>query len=53
MLDKAASKNAANDDIGEATRLELYRSQVNLREATAQTTDDFAADIGVTGQPEH
>src|ERR1700710_1669903 len=32
MLDKAAAKNAANDDIGEATRLELYRSQVNLRE---------------------
>src|SRR3954467_2338735 len=33
MLDKAAAKNAANDDIGEVTRLELYRSQVNLREA--------------------
>src|ERR1700710_360653 len=28
MLDKTA----VNDDIGEATRLELYRSQVNLRE---------------------
>ena len=25
MLDKAAAKNAVNDDIGEATRLELYR----------------------------
>src|SRR6266550_3389058 len=33
MLDKAAAKNAVNDDIGEATRLELYRSQVNLRES--------------------
>ena len=33
MLDKATAKTAGNDDIGEETRLELYRSQVNLREA--------------------
>ena len=31
MLDKAAAKTAVNDDIGEETRLELYRSQVNIR----------------------
>ena len=45
MLDKAAAKNAANDDIGEATRLELYRSQVNLREAEQRAYDLFLQNL--------
>src|ERR1051325_8791815 len=45
MLDKAAAKNAANDDIGEATRLELYRSQVNIREAEQRAYDLFLQNL--------
>src|SRR6266436_2084614 len=45
MLDKAAAKNAVNDDIGEATRLELYRSQVNLREAEQRAYDLFLQNL--------
>src|SRR6201995_3542551 len=45
MLDKAAKKTAANDDIGEATRLELYRSQVNIREAEQRAYDLFLQNL--------
>ena len=45
MLDKAAAKNAVNDDIGEATRLELYRSQVNIREAEQRAYDLFLQNL--------
>jgi pyruvate dehydrogenase E1 component alpha subunit len=45
MLDKAAAKNAVNDDIGEATRLELYRSQVNLRESEQRAYDLFLQNL--------
>src|ERR1700710_1533155 len=41
MLDKTA----VNDDIGEATRLELYRSQVNLREAEQRAYDLFLQNL--------
>src|SRR6186713_2600467 len=45
MLDKAAAKNAANDDIGEATRLELYKTQVVLREAEQRAYDLFLQNL--------
>jgi pyruvate dehydrogenase E1 component alpha subunit len=45
MLDKAAAKNAVNDDIGEATRLDLYRSQVNIREAEQRAYDLFLQNL--------
>src|SRR3954453_19103274 len=45
MLDKAAKKTAVNDDIGEETRLELYRSQVNLREAEQRAYDLFLQNL--------
>src|SRR5438105_13151130 len=45
MLDKAAAKTAVNDDIGEATRLELYRSQVNLRESEQRAYDLFLQNL--------
>src|SRR5712671_6893387 len=45
MLDKAAAKNVVNDDIGEATRLELYRSQVNLRESEQRAYDLFLQNL--------
>jgi pyruvate dehydrogenase E1 component alpha subunit len=49
MLDKAAAKSgtksAVNDDIGEATRLELYRSQVNLRECEQRAFDLFLQNL--------
>src|SRR6187397_595830 len=45
MLDKAAAKNAVNDDIGEKTRLELYRSQVNIREAEQRAYDLFLQNL--------
>ena len=41
MLDKTA----VNDDIGEATRLELYRSQVNLRQAEQRAYDLFLQNL--------
>ncbi len=45
MLDKAAAKTAVNDDIGEETRLELYRSQVNIREAEQRAYDLFLQNL--------
>jgi pyruvate dehydrogenase E1 component alpha subunit len=45
MLDKATAKSAVNDDIGEATRLELYRSQVNLRQAEQRAYDLFLQNL--------
>ena len=45
MLDKAAAKTAVNDDIGEEIRLELYRSQVNLREAEQRAYDLFLQNL--------
>src|SRR3978361_500449 len=45
MLDKAAVTTAAHHDIGEATRLELYRSQVNLREAEQRAYDLFLQNL--------
>ena len=45
MLDKPPAKNAVNDDIGEATRLELYRSQVNIREAEQRAYDLFLQNL--------
>ena len=48
MLDKAktsAEKPGLNDDIGEDTRLELYRSQVLLREAEQRAYDLFLQNL--------
>ena len=45
MLDKAAAQTAVNDDIGEETRLELYRSQVNIREAEQRAYDLFLQNL--------
>ena len=45
MLDKAAAKTAVNDDIGEETRLELYRTQVNIREAEQRAYDLFLQNL--------
>jgi TPP-dependent pyruvate/acetoin dehydrogenase alpha subunit len=41
----AQVKTAVNDDIGEATRLELYRSQVVLREAEQRAYDLFLQNL--------
>src|SRR5437868_10781652 len=45
MLDKAAAKTAVNDDIGEETRLELYRMQVNIRQAEQRAYDLFLQNL--------
>ena len=46
MLTKTAKgPNGQNDDIGEATRLELYRSQVNIREAEQRAYDLFLQNL--------
>ena len=47
MLDKAktAPGSGLNDDIGEKTRLELYRSQVNIREAEQRAFDLFLQNL--------
>ncbi len=47
MLDKAktAPGSGLNDDIGEGTRLELYRSQVNIREAEQRAFDLFLQNL--------
>ena len=47
MLNKPTSApgNALNDDIGEETRLELYRSQVNIREAEQRAYDLFLQNL--------
>jgi len=45
MLDKPPAQSAVNDDIGEATRLELYRSQVNIREAEQRAYDLFLQNL--------
>src|SRR5215207_3084289 len=45
MLDKAAAQTAVNDDIGEETRLELYRSQVNIRQAEQRAYDLFLQNL--------
>src|SRR6187431_3554874 len=47
-VENRALKPAAagiNDDIGEATRLELYRSQVNLRESEQRAYDLFLQNL--------
>src|SRR6187431_93335 len=47
-VENRALKPAAagiNDDIGEATRLELYRSQVNIREAEQRAYDLFLQNL--------
>ena len=51
MLDKAAAKTAVNDDIGEETRLELYRSQVNLRRGRAARLRPVPAEPGEGHEP--
>jgi acetoin:2,6-dichlorophenolindophenol oxidoreductase subunit alpha len=47
MLDKAknAPGTGLNDDIGEQTRLELYRSQVNIRQAEQRAYDLFLQNL--------
>jgi TPP-dependent pyruvate/acetoin dehydrogenase alpha subunit len=47
MLDKAktAPGSGLNDDIGEKMRLELYRSQVNIREAEQRAFDLFLQNL--------
>ena len=45
MLDKAAKPSAPNDDIGEEIRLELYRSQVNIRQAEQRAFDLFLQNL--------
>ncbi len=45
MSKKPAQSPALNDDIGEATRLELYRSQVNIREAEQRAYDLFLQNL--------
>jgi TPP-dependent pyruvate/acetoin dehydrogenase alpha subunit len=47
MLDKAktAPGSGLNDDIGEETRLELYRSQINIREAEQRAFDLFLQNL--------
>jgi acetoin:2,6-dichlorophenolindophenol oxidoreductase subunit alpha len=42
---KSSDRTAVNDDIGEATRLELYRSQVNLRQAEQRAYDLFLQNL--------
>jgi pyruvate dehydrogenase E1 component alpha subunit len=43
--DDAAQRNGPNDDIGEATRLELYRLQVVLRDAEQRAYDLFLQNL--------
>ena len=47
MLDKPknAPGTGLNDDIGEDKRLELYRSQVNIREAEQRAYDLFLQNL--------
>ncbi len=45
MLDKAKDMTAVNDDIGEATRLALYRIQVVIREAEQRAFDLFLQNL--------
>jgi pyruvate dehydrogenase E1 component alpha subunit len=45
MLNKTPSPAGLNDDIGEQTRLELYRSQVNIREAEQRAFDLFLQNL--------
>jgi TPP-dependent pyruvate/acetoin dehydrogenase alpha subunit len=47
MLDKAtnAPGSGLNDDIGEKTRLELYRCQINIREAEQRAYDLFLQNL--------
>ena len=42
---KAASRSAVNDDIGEQKRLQLYRTQVVLREAEQRAFDLFLQNL--------
>ena len=43
--DRAAATPGVNDDIGEETRLELYRTQVNIREAEQRAYDLFLQNL--------
>src|ERR1051326_8945199 len=45
MLDKPAATAAANDDIGEATRLKLFETQVVIREAEQRAYDLFLQNL--------
>jgi TPP-dependent pyruvate/acetoin dehydrogenase alpha subunit len=45
MLDKAATKTAVNDDIGEETRLKLFETQVIIREAEQRAYDLFLQNL--------
>jgi pyruvate dehydrogenase E1 component alpha subunit len=45
MLDKPAAPNAANDDIGEETRLKLFETQVVIREAEQRAYDLFLQNL--------
>ena len=45
MSQNPTSAAAVNDDIGEQTRLELYRSQVNIREAEQRAFDLFLQNL--------
>ena len=44
-MDDAAQRNSPNDDIGEATRLKLYKMQVELREAEQRAFDLFLQNL--------
>jgi len=44
-MKSTASGTTANDDIGEATRLALYRSQIRLREAEQRAFDLFLQNL--------
>ena len=44
-MNKPASITALNDDIGEAKRLELYRTQVVIREAETRAFDLFLQNL--------
>jgi acetoin:2,6-dichlorophenolindophenol oxidoreductase subunit alpha len=48
---RAISPTTPNDDIGEAKRLELYRTQVVIREAEQRAYDLFLQAIGTAHQP--
>src|SRR5712672_2572626 len=45
MLDKLAAQSAVNDDIGEETRLRLFETQVELREAEQRAFDLFLQNL--------
>jgi TPP-dependent pyruvate/acetoin dehydrogenase alpha subunit len=45
MLDKPSAQNAANDDIGEETRLKLFETQVIIREAEQRAYDLFLQNL--------